>query len=175
MIAALTAAGVPVERLQTVQPASAHYHPGRSAKLVLGKAVLAEFGELHPGLAGDLAHVAAAEIHIDSLPERRAKRARPAYQPAALQPVRRDFAFLVADSVPADQLLRAIRNSEKDLLTDVSLFDRFTGPGVPEGHASLAVTVTLQPRDATLTDADLERISKAIVAAAAKAGGTLRA
>lgn len=175
VIAALTAAGVPVERLQTVQPASAHYHPGRSAKLVLGKAVLAEFGELHPGLAGDLDHVAAAEIHIDSLPERRAKRARPAYQPAALQPVRRDFAFLVADSVPADQLLRAIRNSEKDLLTDVALFDRFTGPGVPEGHASLAVTVTLQPRDATLTDADLERISKAIVAAAAKAGGTLRA
>lgn len=174
VMAALAAAGVPVERVQTVQPASDHYHPGRSARLLLGKAVLAEFGELHPQLLDDLDRVAAAEIFLDALPERRAKRSRPAFAPPPLQPVHRDFAFLVAADMAAEPLLRAIRNADKVLISDVALFDRFTGPGVPDGQQSLAIAVTLQPGDTSLADADFDRLSKAVIAAAARHGATLR-
>ncbi len=174
VLAALAAAGAPVERLQTVQPASAHYHPGRSAKLVLGKAVLAEFGELHPDALGDLERAVAAEIFLEAIPERRARRARPAYTAPALQPVRRDFAFLLPETVQAEALVRAVKGAEKALIADVVLFDRFVGAGVPEGQLSLAVTVTLQPSEKTLTDVEIEAVGKAIVAAAAKLGATLR-
>ncbi|MBS3962310.1 MAG: phenylalanine--tRNA ligase subunit beta [Sandarakinorhabdus sp.] len=173
-MAALSAAGAPVDRLQTVQPASAHYHPGRSAKLVLGKAVLAEFGELHPDVLGDLGRAVAAEIYLDAAPERRGKRARPAFSPFALQPVRRDFAFLLPQGVAAETLLRAVKGAEKVLIADVSLFDRFLGAGVPAGAVSLAVSVTLQPVDKTLTDAEIEAVAAAVIAAAEKIGATLR-
>ena len=177
VIAVLEAAGVPVERLQTVQPASAHYHPGRSAKLVLGKAVLAEFGELHPSVlkALDLGLPAvAAEIFLDALPERRAKRSRPVFAPSALQPVLRDFAFLMPVAVSAEALLRAVKSADKALIVDARVFDRFDGAGVPDGQVSLAVAITLQPVERTLADADLEALAAAVVAAAAKVGAILR-
>jgi phenylalanyl-tRNA synthetase beta chain len=174
VLAALAAAGAPVERLQTVQPASAHYHPGRSAKLVLGKVVLAEYGELHPDVLGDLSQAVAAEIFLDAVPERKVKRARQAFSPPALQPVRRDFAFLVPQGVQAEALVRAVKGADKSLIVDVQLFDRFVGAGVPEGHVSLAVAVTLQPTDKTLTDAEIEAVAAAVVAAAGKLGASLR-
>ncbi|MFA7440748.1 MAG: phenylalanine--tRNA ligase subunit beta [Sphingomonadaceae bacterium] len=177
ILAALAAAGAPVERLQTIQPAAGHYHPGRSARLTLGKTVLAEFGELHPevlrSLDLDLPTVA-GEIFLDAIPVRRTKRARPAFTPPVLQAVTRDFAFLVPDNVSAEQLLRAIQGADKALITGARLFDRFTGPGVPEGQASLAVTVTLQPRDKTFTETDLEALAGKVVAAAGKLGAVLR-
>lgn len=174
LLVALAAAGAPVDRLQTVQPASSHYHPGRSARLLLGKAVLAEFGELHPDVLGDLDRAVAAEIFLDALPAVRAKRARAAFTPPALQPVRRDFAFLLPEAVQAEALVRAVKGADKALITDVQLFDRFQGAGVPDGQLSLAVAVTLQPMEKTLTDADIEAVSRAVVAAAAKLGATLR-
>jgi phenylalanyl-tRNA synthetase beta chain len=174
VLAALVAAGAPVERLQTVQPASAHYHPGRSAKLVLGKVALAEFGELHPDVRGDLSQAVAAEIFLDAVPERKVKRARPAFSPPSLQPVRRDFAFLVPDTLQAEALVRAVRGADKALIVDAVLFDRFVGAGVPEGQVSLAIAVTLQPVEKTLTDAEIEAVASAVVAAAGKLGATLR-
>jgi phenylalanyl-tRNA synthetase beta chain len=174
VMAALAAAGAPVERLQTVQPARAHYHPGRSAKLVLGKVALAEFGELHPDVLGDLSQAVAAEIFLDAVPERKARRARPAFSPPALQPVRRDFAFLLPEGVQADALVRAVKGADKALIVDVQLFDRFVGGSVPEGHVSLAVAVTLQPTSKTLTDAEIEAVAAAVVAAAGKLGASLR-
>ncbi len=171
-IAALAAAGVPVDRLQTAMPAAAHYHPGRSARLMLGKAVLAEFGMLHPALLDGM-DAAAAEIFLDALPETRSGR-RDVFDPSPFQPVRRDFAFLVPDAVPAEALLKAVRGADRDLVRDVRLFDRFAGAGVPQGQLSLGVRVTLSPRHATLTEADIEAASVRIVAAAASLGATLR-
>ena len=174
VVAALAAAGAPVERLQTVEPAGAHYHPGRSARLVLGKAVLAEFGELHPAVTGDLDRAVAAEIYLDQVPERRGRKARPAFTPPALQPVRRDFAFLLPETAQADALVRAVKGADKALIADVQVFDRFAGQGVPDGQLSLAVAVTLQPLAKTLTDADIEAVARSVVAAAAKLGAVLR-
>jgi phenylalanyl-tRNA synthetase beta chain len=177
VLAALAAGGAPMDRLSTMSPAPAHYHPGRSARLQLGKAVLAEFGELHPALLASLdlpAGTAAAEIFLDALPER-PRKARGPYAPPALMPLSRDFAFLVPADLPAEALLRAVEGADRDLIAHVTLFDRFAGAGVPEGMISLAVSVTLQPRERTLTDADLEGFGKKVEAAAGKQGARLRA
>ena len=178
-LAALAAAGVPVERLQILPPADDWYHPGRSGRLGLGpKTILAAFGELHPTVANafDLkGRVAVAEIFLDAIPvPRNAKRSRPVFAPPALQPLTRDFAFLIAADTPAETLLRAVRGADKLLVADVRLFDRFTGAGVPEGQVSLALTVTVQPAERSLTDAEIEALAAKVVAAAAKVGAVLR-
>jgi phenylalanyl-tRNA synthetase beta chain len=179
-IAILAAAGAPVDNLQLLGPAEGIYHPGRAGRLSLGpKNVLAEFGELHPALLKhfDLSGpVVAAELFLDAIPQKRAAgRIREAYAPPALQAVTRDFAFLVPAELAADQLLRAVRGADKASITSASLFDVFTGPGVPEGRKSLAVEVTLQPGEKSFSHDELEAISARIVAAAAKLGAELRA
>ena len=178
-LAALAAAGVAVERLQLLPPADGWYHPGRSGRLGLGpKQILASFGELHPRTAAafDLkGSIAAAEIFLDAVPlPRSARRTRAAFAPSALQPVRRDFAFLVDAASSAETLLRAVRGADKAAITDVMLFDRFSGAGVPDGKLSLALTVTLQPQAASFTEAEIEALSAKVIAAADKAGAILR-
>jgi phenylalanyl-tRNA synthetase beta chain len=86
----------------------------------------------------------------------------------------RHFAFVVADSLPAGDLLRAVRGADKANIVAARVFDLFAGAGVPEGQKSLAVEVTLQPGDKTFTEADLKAIAERIVAAAGKLGASLR-
>ncbi len=100
---------------------------------------------------------------------------RSAYAPPALQAVTRDFAFLVPEALAADQLLRAVKGVDKAAITGVSLFDVFTGAGVPEGQKSLAIEVVLRPAEKSFNDEELKGISERIVAAAAKLGAVLRA
>jgi phenylalanyl-tRNA synthetase beta chain len=178
-IAILAAAGAPVDRLQLVGPGDETWHPGRSGQLGLGpKTILATFGELHPETLKALdveGPVVAAELYLDAIPQKRdAGRARAAYAPSALQPVRRDFAFLVPAELAADRLIRAIAGADKQAITDVALFDVFTGPGVAEGSKSLAIEVVLQPADKSFAEAELKAIADRIVAAAAKIGAVLR-
>jgi len=177
--ALLAAAGAPVDRLQLMGEASAVYHPGRSGRLCLGpKAILAEFGELHPATlkAFDLdGPAAAAEIFLDAIPRRRGSgHMRDAYAPPALQPVTRDFAFLVAEDQPADALVRVVRGADKTAIVEARLFDVFTGAGVPEGSKSLAIEVVLQPGTKSFTEEELSAIAGRVVAAAGKVGARLR-
>ena len=179
-LAVLDALGVPLSGAQIVAEAPAWYHPGRSGVVRLGPKVLAQFGELHPAVLSALdakGPVAGFEIFFDALPEPKARtsRARPPLDASPFMPVARDFAFLVAETVLAADVLRAARSADKDLIEGVALFDVFAGEGVPAGQKSLAIGVTLQPRDKTLTDAEIDVVAKKIVAAVAKAtGGTLR-
>lgn len=178
-LAGLAAAGVPVERLMVLPPADGWYHPGRSGRLGLGpKTILAAFGELHPRVAAQFdlkGRVAVCELFLDAVPPSRASgRTRPPFSPPALQALTRDFAFLVPADQPAEALLRAVRGADKALIADVRLFDRFAGAGVPEGQVSLALTVTIQPAERSPTDAEIDALAAKIVAAAAKAGATLR-
>ncbi|MGN7159018.1 phenylalanine--tRNA ligase subunit beta [Sphingomonas sp. SAFR-052] len=180
LLALLEAAGAPVGNLQVMEAPGDVYHPGQSATLRLGpKTVLASFGVLHPTIAKafDLpAGTVAAELYLDALPAKRGGGAmRGAYAPPALQAVTRDFAFVVADSVSGDQLVRAVRGADKAAIVDARLFDVFAGAGVEPGHKSLAIEVTLQPGAKSFTDAELKAISDKIVAAATKIGGSLRA
>ncbi len=178
-LAALAAAEAPVDNLQITADARDWWHPGRSGVLRLGRNMIAEFGEIHPRVLKALdieGRVVAFEIVLDAIPAARKKalKARPALALSGLMPVRRDFAFLVPDSLAAGDLLRAVRGADKALITDAALFDRYAGQGVPEGHVSLAMEVTLQPTDKTLTDAEIDAASKTIIAAAEKAGARLR-
>ena len=176
VLALLDAAGAPVDNLQVFPDAGPTWHPGRSATLRLGpKTIVAAFGELHPGLQKSLdapPGAVAAEIYLDAIPAGRAGwRARSAYSPPSLQPVIRDFAFIIPAKLPADNLLRAIRGADKPAITGVRLFDRFeTADGV-----SLAFEVTLQPLEKSFTEEQIGEISRRIVAAAEKLGARLRA
>jgi phenylalanyl-tRNA synthetase beta chain len=179
VLAALAAAEAPVDNLQITADARDWWHPGRSGVLRLGRNIIAEFGEIHPRVLKALdveGRVLAFEITLDAIPAARKKalKARPALALSDLMPVRRDFAFLAPDTLAAGDLLRAVRGADKALIADAALFDRYAGQGVPEGHVSLAVEVTLQPIDKTLTDAEIDAASKAIIAAAEKAGARLR-
>jgi phenylalanyl-tRNA synthetase beta chain len=174
-LALLEAAGAPVANLQLFPNAGPTWHPGRSATLRLGpKTILAAFGELHPRLSKELdapERAVAAEVYLDAIPAPRSTgHARAHHTPPALQAVTRDFAFIVPADLPADNLVRAIRSSDKQWITAARLFDRFeTSDGL-----SLAVEVTLQPGDKSFTEAELAEISKRIVAAAEKLGAKLR-
>jgi phenylalanyl-tRNA synthetase beta chain len=178
-LALLEAAGAPVDNLQIMGDAGAHYHPGQSGTLRLGpKTILARFGALHPATAKafDLdGAVVAAEIHLDAIPAKRGTGSmRAPFTPPALQVVQRDFAFLVPETLEADALVRAVKGADKAVITAARLFDRFTGPGVPEGQVSLAVEVTLQPTEKSFTEEELSTIGAKVVAAAIKLGATLR-
>ena len=121
--------------------------------------------------------VAAFEIFLHHVPKPRAKggKTRALLRPSPFQPVGRDFAFVVDAAVDAEALLRAARSADKSLISEASVFDVYEGKGVGEGKKSVAVAVTLQPRERTLTDEDIERVSAAIVAAVEKqTGGVLR-
>jgi phenylalanyl-tRNA synthetase beta chain len=159
--------------------AAAWYHPGRSGTLALGPKAIAMFGELHPKIlaAFDLkGPVAAFEVFLDAIPEPKAKgRARGTFQPSPFQPVERDFAFLLGAEVPAEDVLKAARAAERGSIEKIDIFDVYEGKGVPAGKKSLAISVRLQPKDKTLTDAEIDAIAQKIVDAVTKAtGGTLR-
>jgi phenylalanyl-tRNA synthetase beta chain len=174
--AMLTAIGVPLEALQITTDAPAFLHPGRSAIVRQGtKVELGWFGEIHPRLLAALdlpGPMVAFELNLDAVadPKRRKKSAPDL---PAFQPVRRDFAFIVDVSVAADSVVRAARGAERSLITAVTLFDVYEGANLPEGKKSLGVEVTFQPRERTLTDAEIEAASQKVVAAAAKATGAM--
>ena len=178
--AVLAAVGGAADRAEVTRDAPAHYHPGRSGTLRLGATVLGHFGELHPAVLSALGapeRVVGFELTLDAVPEPRRKATkRPPLALSDLMPVRRDFAFVVAEAVDARAILRAVRGARRDLVADAGVFDVYRGQGVPEGAKSVAVEVTLQPTGRTLTEKDIEAASDAIVAAVTKAtGATLRA
>ncbi len=178
-IAAIEATGFDASSLQFHANAPAWYHPGRSGSLMLGKQAIAYFGELHPALLQRMdapARIAGFEVFVDHIPlPKRKTSTRPALEASDYQPVERDFAFLVDEKLPANDLLRAVRASEKTLIKALYLFDVYQGKGVEPGKKSLALTLTLQASDRTLSEQDLEAVSKRIIESAAKIGAVLRA
>ncbi|WP_428643096.1 phenylalanine--tRNA ligase subunit beta [Roseibium sp.] len=179
--AALAEIGAPVEKLMVTADAPATFHPGRSGCLKLGpKNTLAVFGEIHPRTLQKLdieGPLVAFEVYLDALPQPKGKssRSKGALNASGLMPVQRDFAFLVGKDVSAETLLKAARGADKALVTDVTLFDIYEGKGVPEDQKSVAIDVTLQPRQKTLTDEEIDAVAKKIIANVEKStGGTLR-
>jgi phenylalanyl-tRNA synthetase beta chain len=175
----LEAAGAPTQNLMVMGEAGSQFHPGQSATLRLGpKVVLARFGMVHPATlkAFDVdGPIAAVELFLDAIPAKKgAAFARAGFTPPALQAVTRDFAFLVSATLAAGDLVRAVQGADKAVITGVRVFDVFAGAGVPEGHKSLAVEVTLQPGEASFKDAELKALAEKVVAAAAKLGAELR-
>ncbi len=180
--AVLAALGAPA-RTQINRKVPDWFHPGRSGSMALGPTILATFGEVHPGVlrAMDVKGTAVAfTLLIANGPLPKVKTpTRPALALSDLQAVERDFAFIVDARVEAASALNAAQGADKALIESVRLFDQFTGERAEAqmgaGKKSIAFTVRLQPKDATLTDAEIEAVSDRIVEKVAKAtGGTLR-
>jgi phenylalanyl-tRNA synthetase beta chain len=180
VMAILEAMGAPTGGLQVVQGARSWWHPGRAGTLKMGpKTIVAEFGELHPRVLKSLGvdgPVLAFELFLNALPPAKAKasKTKAKLDLSPLMPLTRDFAFLMSADKPAGDIVRAVAGADKALITDVSVFDRYQGQGVAEGEVSLALQVTISPRDKTLTDAEIEALSAKVIAAVAKQGGRLR-
>jgi phenylalanyl-tRNA synthetase beta chain len=179
--AALAAAGAPMQALQVVPGAPAWFHPGRSGTIQIGpQNVLGHFGELHPRTLEALkaeGPLVGFEVILERIPEPKAKatRAKPALELSPFQPVERDFAFVVNRDVKAGDLVRAAQNVDRKLIAGVTLFDVYEGTGIEPGKKSIAIAVTIQPREKTMTDEEIEGLANKIVAEVSKrTGGVLR-
>ncbi len=177
----LAALGVPTGGLQVVAGATAAFHPGRSMTLRFGpKNVIAHVGELHPRVlaAMDVAGpVVAFEMILDDIPAPKSKptKARARLDLPDFMPLTRDFAFIVDAGVEAGEIVKAAQGADKTMVTKVAVFDVYAGVGVPDGKKSVAVAATLQPREKTLTDIEIEAVAAKIVAdVGRKTGAVLR-
>jgi phenylalanyl-tRNA synthetase beta chain len=181
-LALLMAAGASAQAMQVVPGGPAWFHPGRSGTIQIGpQNVLGHFGELHPRALESLdaeGPLVAFEVILERIPEPKAKatRAKPALELSPFQPLDRDFAFVVDRSVKAADLVRAAQSTDRKLIAGVAVFDVYEGPGIEPGKKSIAIAVTIQPRDKTMTDAEIEALAAKIVAEVGKrTGGALRA
>jgi phenylalanyl-tRNA synthetase beta chain len=179
--AVLSAAGAPMQALQVVPGGANWLHPGRSGTIQIGpQNVLGYFGELHPralDVLGAEGPLIAFEVILDRIPEAKQKptRAKPVLELSPFQPVSRDFAFIVDRGVKAGDIVRAAQGADRKLITGVTVFDVYEGKGIDEGRKSIAIAVTIQPREKTLTDQEIEAVAARIVSEVTKkTGGTLR-
>ncbi len=181
VLSLLQSLGVSIAGLQIAPCSVPWFHPGRSATLQFGpKAIIGHFGELHPralktlDIEGD---VSGFEIILNALPAPKIKptKMKPKLEISDLQPLTRDFAFIVDQTAKAGDLLKAVASADRELITSTTIFDVYDGTGVPAGKKSIGVAVTLQPREKTLTDAEIETVAQKIITEAQrKTQATLR-
>ena len=178
-LAVLAAAGAPPQALQIVPGGASWLHPGRSGTLQIGpQNVLGWFGELHPKILqalGAEGPLVAFEVVLERIPEAKAKptRAKPPLELSAFQPVERDFAFVVARTTKAGDIVRAALGVDRKLITGISVFDVYEGPGIDADKKSIAIAVTLQPREKTMTDEEIDAVSAKIVTEVGKRTGAV--
>ena len=181
VMALLTALGIPAASVQIVPGGPDYLHPGRSGTLQFGpKNIVGHFGEPHPRLLDALdvtGPLTLFEITLDALPAPKARptRAKPDLALPDLMAVSRDFAFVVQREVRAADILKTIAGVDRALITDAAVFDVYEGPELGQDRKSVAVAVTMQPRDKTMTDTEIESVASRIVAEVGKkTGATLR-
>jgi phenylalanyl-tRNA synthetase beta chain len=179
--AVLAASGSPMQALQVVPGGPPWFHPGRSGIIQIGpQNILGHFGEFHPRAMAALnaeGPLVGFEVILEKIPEPkpRSTRAKSLLELPPFQPVERDFAFVVDTAVRAADIIRAAQNVDRKLITDVTVFDVYEGKGIETGKKSIAIAVTIQPREKTMTDAEIEALSGKIVAEVTKrTGGLLR-
>jgi len=178
-LAVIAAINPSLKTLPISHDAPSYYHPGRSGVLRLGKNILATFGEIHPAILDDIditGGVVGFEVFLENIPQPKTiSSIKPALEISPFQPVKRDFAFIISQDIAADALIAAACKGGGALVTDVTVFDVYQGNAVPEGNKSLAITMTFQPKDKTLTDKDIDEISQGVIKeVTTKTGATLR-
>ena len=170
----LTVAGIPKKSIITKQynedshAASSWYHPGQSGVLCIGKNILAEFGRLHPSILNQFEieeDIFACEIFIDNIPSSKKEKSftRKKFSPSQYQSVERDFAFLINDDIPVEDILKKVSGMEKNLISSVELFDMYKGDKIESGKKSIAFSILLEPKDKTMNVTEIEDISSRII------------
>lgn len=180
VFALLDTCGLNAAKLAIDRTVSAWYHPTRSGRISLGgKVTLAYFGEIHPLILSSFGiknRVVAFETYLDAIPYSKVKgTSKPAFSVSNFQASERDFAFVADGQIAAAEIVKAIGSADKQLIQSVNLFDIYMGKGVEPGKKSIALSVTLQAADRTLTDSEIEAVSQKIISAATALGLTLRA
>lgn len=179
ILAVLQTCDVNTDSISIKPEAPSYFHPGRSGTIYLGpKTPLGVFGEIHPKILQDMdvnAHVMGFEVFLDRLPLVKQTHKKKLLKLSSLQPIHRDFAFLVDQDAPSDNIVKAARRVNRNLITDAHVFDIYEGKGIPEGKKSVALTVTFEPHERTMTDDEINGImDEIIVAVGSQAGGELR-
>ena len=163
VISVLEILNLNLESHKVERTAPDHYHPGRSGQIVTGGGdILASFGELHPKIikTKDFKVAVAFEIYIDSINKQKIKsNLKIAPEISNLQPLKRDFSFVVSSDTEAQTIINTAKQSDKSFIKDVKIFDQFLG----ENEKSIAIEVIIQPKEVTLTDEQIESISKKII------------
>ncbi|WP_445502264.1 phenylalanine--tRNA ligase subunit beta [Microvirga sp. G4-2] len=179
VLALLAALGIPAGGLQIVPGGPAWFHPGRSGTLQFGpKNIVGAFGEVHPKIlkALDLkGPLVAFELNLNALvpPKAKPTKMKPKLSLPDFQPLTRDFAFVVGRDVAAGDILKAAQGAERQLIVGVDVFDIYEGTGIDPDKKSVAIAVTLQPTEKTLTDVEIEAVSAKIVAEVSKKTGAV--
>jgi len=160
------------------------YHPGRSGLLSLGSTSgpeLAYFGEIHPSIIKKLDlrtdNILGFEIFLDNIPETRKKirEAKPQFVVSDYQKVVRDFAFVIDEKYSSGEIINFVKKIDQELIKNVKIFDVYQGENITSGKKSIAFSVTLEPKDKTLSEKDIEQVSKKIISVVQeKTGATLR-
>jgi len=160
------------------------YHPGRSGLLSLGSTngpELAYFGEIHPSIIKKLDlrtdNVLGFEVFLDNIPESRKKirEVKPQFIVSDYQKVVRDFAFVIDEKYKSSEIVNLVQNVDKELIKNVKIFDVYQGGNIDSGKKSIAFSVTLEPKDKTLGENDIDQISKKIISTVQEStGATLR-
>ena len=160
------------------------YHPGRSGLLSLGSAngpELAYFGEIHPSIIKKLDlrtdNILGFEIFLDNIPESRKKirETKPQFIVSDYQKVVRDFAFEIDEKYSSGEIIGLVKKIDKELIKNVKIFDVYQGENITSGKKSIAFNVTLEPKDKTLSEKDIEEVSKKIISLVQETtGATLR-
>lgn len=180
LLSTLESCGINTDKIQIKSKAPSFFHPGRSGTIYQGpKNILGVFGELHPQVLEDIdveGTVVGFELYLDRLPITKESHKKKLLKLSTLQPIHRDFAFLLDKDVATEKLLQAAKKVDKKLITEANIFDVYEGKGIPEGKKSIALTVTFEPFDKTLTDDEINKImDQIIIAVGSETGGELRA
>ena len=180
----LNEVGINIDKIIVSNKTKKWYHPGRSGLLSLGSSSgpeLAYFGEIHPLIIKNLDlktdNVLWFEIILDNIPESRKKirEAKPQFVVSDYQKVVRDFAFVIDKKYSSGEIINLVKKIDKELIKVVKIFDVYQGDNISSGKKSIAFSVTLEPKDKTLSDNDIEEISKKIISTVQKTtGATLR-
>ncbi|MBP6985794.1 MAG: phenylalanine--tRNA ligase subunit beta [Alphaproteobacteria bacterium] len=165
-LTAMQACNFDTKNLQVIMPGPDYYHPGRSGYFTLGpKNKIAAFGEIHPKILAEMkidSKVVGFEVYMEKIPISNTDK-KAVLELSPYQAVERDFAFIMDKAVKAQDLLAAVKRADKDLITDIRLFDVYEGKNVASGKKSIAVSIRLEPRQATLTEEQLTEISTKII------------
>ena len=149
-----------------------YYHPGKSGRLFLNKGkdqVAAYFGEIHPNILKKIdmktESLVGFEIFLDNLklPKKTLNNQKTKYTISDYQKSERDFAFIINKDVNVQDLINAISNVDKNLISNIKVFDVYEGENIPENKKSIAISVTIQSFEKALNDNDLENINNLII------------
>ena len=153
-------------------------HPGKSGSIYLGKKVLGYFGELNPKLKQILNidfDIVVFEVFLDKLPATVFKHqfSKSELKVSSLMPIKRDFAFLIDKSVPAKNIIDSVKKKNSKLISDVKIFDVYKGEGVSSELISVGIEITIQPRESSMKDEEIEKICSEIIAEVNKSTGAI--